>query len=176
MNNYLAIGRRKSAGAQVSIYLRVEPERQVRLSQTKTRPDAPFLINKKTIDEYFQNDTNSIEAILFFTTFLPSASEFRAEQELARPDAQADSGWPDRRGEGPEGKGGFEIQCFVSGGGLTAQKEAICLALARAICKMDQKFRPILKKKAFLTQDSRIKERRKYGLKKARKAPQFSKR
>lgn len=68
------------------------------------------------------------------------------------------------------------IQGWVSGGGLSAQKDAVCGALARGICQIDKKFIPILKKKGFLTQDSRIKERRKYGLKKARKAPQYSKR
>lgn len=64
----------------------------------------------------------------------------------------------------------------VEGGGLVGQAEAIKLAVARALCEIEKSYRSSLKIKGFLTRDSRIKERRKYGLKKARKAPQFSKR
>lgn len=64
----------------------------------------------------------------------------------------------------------------VSGGGMTGQVEAIQLGLARAVCKLEASNRDVLKDKGLLTRDSRIKERKKYGLKKARKAPQFSKR
>ena len=67
-----------------------------------------------------------------------------------------------------------KIIVTVSGGGLTGQKDAICLALARAL--MQSGFYPVLKKQNWLTQDARVKERKKYGLKKARKAPQYSKR
>nr|YP_009519029.1 ribosomal protein S9 [Boodleopsis sp. H.0758]AYC64941.1 ribosomal protein S9 [Boodleopsis sp. H.0758] len=69
-----------------------------------------------------------------------------------------------------------EINIKVSGGGITGQKNAIILALARALCKIDNSFHYIFKKQGLLTQDSRIKERKKYGLKKARKASQYSKR
>lgn len=69
-----------------------------------------------------------------------------------------------------------QINIQVSGGGLSGQAQACRLALARALQKHNCSYQTILKKKGFLTQDSRIKERRKYGLKKARKAPQFSKR
>lgn len=69
-----------------------------------------------------------------------------------------------------------KINIKVWGGGLSGQAQACRLALARALQKHNASYQPILKKKGFLTQDSRIKERRKYGLKKARKAPQFSKR
>nr|YP_009472729.1 ribosomal protein S9 [Codium arenicola]ARO74380.1 ribosomal protein S9 [Codium arenicola] len=69
-----------------------------------------------------------------------------------------------------------QINIQVSGGGLSGQAQACRLALARALQKQNSSYQTILKKKGFLTQDSRIKERRKYGLKKARKAPQFSKR
>nr|AMP43338.1 ribosomal protein S9 [Tetraselmis sp. CCMP 881] len=64
----------------------------------------------------------------------------------------------------------------VNGGGITGQVEAIQLGLARALCKLENSHRDLLKDKGFLTRDARIKERKKYGLKKARKAPQFSKR
>jgi small subunit ribosomal protein S9 len=70
----------------------------------------------------------------------------------------------------------FDIIVLVKGGGLTGQAEAIKLGIARLLCKMDKKNRPILKPWGFLTRDSRIKERKKYGLRKARKAPQYSKR
>ncbi len=70
----------------------------------------------------------------------------------------------------------FDIVAIVNGGGLTGQSQAIQLGIARLLCKMDPKNRAILKPFGFLTRDSRIKERKKYGLRKARKAPQYSKR
>jgi small subunit ribosomal protein S9 len=70
----------------------------------------------------------------------------------------------------------FDIITLVNGGGLTGQTEAIQLGVARQLCKLDNQNRAILKPFGFLTRDSRIKERKKYGLRKARKAPQYSKR
>lgn len=70
----------------------------------------------------------------------------------------------------------FDIVALVNGGGLTGQAEAIQLGVARLLCNMDKENRTILKPFGFLTRDSRIKERKKYGLRKARKAPQYSKR
>jgi small subunit ribosomal protein S9 len=70
----------------------------------------------------------------------------------------------------------FDIVTLVKGGGLTGQAHAIQLGVARQLCKMDTQNRVILKPFGFLTRDSRIKERKKYGLRKARKAPQYSKR
>jgi small subunit ribosomal protein S9 len=70
----------------------------------------------------------------------------------------------------------FDVYAKVSGGGFTGQAGAVRLGIARALVKADSELRPILKKAGFLTRDPRMKERRKYGLKKARKAPQFSKR
>jgi small subunit ribosomal protein S9 len=70
----------------------------------------------------------------------------------------------------------FDIIAVVKGGGLTGQTEAIQLGVARLLCKMESQNRSILKPFGFLTRDARIKERKKYGLRKARKAPQFSKR
>lgn len=64
----------------------------------------------------------------------------------------------------------------VKGGGISSQLDAICLGISKAICLMKGESRNILKKKLLLRRDARIKERRKYGLKKARKAPQYSKR
>jgi small subunit ribosomal protein S9 len=73
-------------------------------------------------------------------------------------------------------EGRFDVIASVRGGGITGQAGAIRLGLARALLKADPDLRVHLKKAGFLTRDPRMKERRKYGLKKARKAPQFSKR
>jgi len=70
----------------------------------------------------------------------------------------------------------FDIIARVQGGGLTGQAAAIQLGVARRLCELDKENRPILKPFGFLTRDARIKERKKYGLRKARKAPQYSKR
>lgn len=72
--------------------------------------------------------------------------------------------------------GRFDVLVSVEGGGVSGQAGAIRLGLARALLKADPGLRLYLKKAGFLTRDPRMKERRKYGLKKARKAPQFSKR
>lgn len=70
----------------------------------------------------------------------------------------------------------YDVRVSVKGGGFTGQAGAIRHGLARALNEADADFRPVLKKAGFLTRDSRMKERKKYGLKKARRAPQFSKR
>ena len=70
----------------------------------------------------------------------------------------------------------YDILASVHGGGIAGQAGAIRHGIARALLKVDGEFRSPLKKAGFLTRDPRMKERRKYGLKKARKAPQFSKR
>ena len=70
----------------------------------------------------------------------------------------------------------YDIVVNVYGGGLTGQAGAICHGISRALCEADENLRAELKKAGFLTRDSRVKERKKYGLKKARKASQFSKR
>ncbi len=71
---------------------------------------------------------------------------------------------------------GFDISVKLSGSGKKAQVDAMRLGFAKALVKLEPNLRPILKTKGFLTRDPRMKERKKYGLKKARKAPQFSKR
>lgn len=72
--------------------------------------------------------------------------------------------------------GRFDIFVKAHGGGISGQAGAVRLGLARALIQADPNLRPILKKAGFLTRDPRMKERRKYGLKKARRAPQYSKR
>jgi small subunit ribosomal protein S9 len=70
----------------------------------------------------------------------------------------------------------FDVRANLKGGGITGQAGALRLAIARALIELDPEDRPALKKAGFLTRDPRVKERKKYGLKKARKAPQYSKR
>jgi len=70
----------------------------------------------------------------------------------------------------------YDTVVLVHGGGITSQAGAIRHGISRALLIVDETYRPVLKKAGFLTRDPRMKERRKYGLKKARKAPQFSKR
>ncbi|MGI5901662.1 MAG: 30S ribosomal protein S9 [Desulfitobacteriia bacterium] len=72
--------------------------------------------------------------------------------------------------------GKYDLLARVHGGGTTGQAGALRLGIARALLKADPSLRPTLKRAGFLTRDPRMKERKKYGLKKARKAPQFSKR
>ena len=73
-------------------------------------------------------------------------------------------------------EGQYDIYINVFGGGLTGQAGAMRHGIARALLEVGEDFRPVLKKAGFLTRDSRAKERKKYGLKGARRAPQFSKR
>lgn len=75
-----------------------------------------------------------------------------------------------------EAAGKFDVYVNVCGGGFTGQAGAIRHGIARALVLADEAYKADLKKAGFLTRDSRTKERKKYGLKKARKAPQFSKR
>jgi small subunit ribosomal protein S9 len=70
----------------------------------------------------------------------------------------------------------FDISLKLKGGGKSGQADAARLAVAKAITAMNEELRPTLKKAGFMKRDSRVKERKKYGLKRARKAPQFTKR
>jgi small subunit ribosomal protein S9 len=70
----------------------------------------------------------------------------------------------------------YDISVHVNGGGITGQRDAIKLGVARALLKIDPDMRPALKKEKFLTRDARVKERKKPGLKRARKAPTYTKR
>ena len=75
-----------------------------------------------------------------------------------------------------ETEGRYDIFARIEGGGITGQAGALRHSIARALVDLDPDLRPILKRAGMLTRDAREKERRKYGLKKARKAPQYSKR
>jgi small subunit ribosomal protein S9 len=73
-------------------------------------------------------------------------------------------------------QGSYNVEALVHGGGPSGQAGALRLGIARALLQIDETFRPPLKKAGLLTRDPRVKERKKYGLRKARKRPQYSKR
>lgn len=75
-----------------------------------------------------------------------------------------------------ENTGKFNVIAKVNGGGVSGQSGAICHGIARALVQSDENLRPILRQHGLLTRDSRVKERKKVGLKRARKAPQYTKR
>lgn len=75
-----------------------------------------------------------------------------------------------------EATGKYDVKVNVRGGGISGQAEAVRMAISRALCEADGENRPPLKKEGFLTRDSRMVERKKYGRRKARKKFQFSKR
>ncbi|HEX6513100.1 MAG TPA: 30S ribosomal protein S9 [Chloroflexota bacterium] len=75
-----------------------------------------------------------------------------------------------------ETMGRFNTTVRVEGGGVTGQAEAVRHGIARALCRADEAYRPVLSKAGLLTRDPRERERKKYGLKRARKAPQYTKR
>lgn len=70
----------------------------------------------------------------------------------------------------------YDVSVLVNGGGVTGQRDAVLLGLARALVKMDEELRPPLRHNGYLTRDPRVKERKKPGLKRARKAPTYTKR
>lgn len=70
----------------------------------------------------------------------------------------------------------YDVSARVQGGGKSGQADACCLAVAKALAAVNPEWRPTLRKAGYLVGDSRVKERKKYGLKRARKAPQFTKR
>lgn len=75
-----------------------------------------------------------------------------------------------------EDRSGLDISVLVKGGGVTGQRDAVILGIARALLKMNPDLRPVMRKGGFLTRDPRVKERKKPGLKRARKAPTYTKR
>ena len=78
--------------------------------------------------------------------------------------------------ETTETLGRFNVMATVNGGGVSSQAGAVRHGISRALAVMDESLRPVLRRSSLLTRDSRVKERKKYGLKRARKAPQFTKR
>ena len=125
---FLGTGRRKKSVARV------------RLQAGKGN----FVINEKSIDEYFGYETLKMIAKAALTL--------------------------------TETEGKFDVFVNVRGGGYTGQAGAIRHGIARALVKADESLKPAIKKAGYLTRDPRMKERKKYGLKAARRTPQFSKR
>ena len=72
--------------------------------------------------------------------------------------------------------GKYDVKVNLDGGGMTGQAEALCLAISRFLCKINEEYRPALKAKGFMRRDPRMVERKKFGQRKARKRFQFSKR
>lgn len=147
-----AVGRRKEAVAQVQI----------------VRGTGQFIINDKTAQDYLHNNSCSLLSV-------KAPFDVLQKNEISQ-------------GESALNVESFDTIVKVKGGGLIGQAEAIKLGLARALCDIESlstnsneinnhtEIRKQLKTKGYLTQDSRVKERRKYGLKKARKASQYHKR
>ena len=125
---YMGTGRRKTSVARVFL----------------TPGNGKFIINKKDIEEYFDQDTLKVTA--------------KSPLEVT------------------ESLGKFDVYVTVKGGGFTGQAGAIRHGIARALLEVSAELRPVLKRAGYLTRDPRKKERKKYGLKKARRSPQFSKR
>jgi small subunit ribosomal protein S9 len=73
-------------------------------------------------------------------------------------------------------QGRYDVLATLEGGGLTGQADALRLGISRALIVLDEELRPVLKKAGLLTRDARVVERKKYGLRKARRAPQYTKR
>lgn len=128
---FYAVGRRKTAIAQVRIYPVDTQERGV-------------VINQKKLEEYF--------------------SIARLRNVVKTPLSSV----------GQEEK--FDVSVVVSGGGINSQAEAVRLGISKALVEFDENFRKVLRSLGLLTRDSRVVERKKPGLKKARRAPQWSKR
>ncbi len=129
---FYAVGRRKTAIAQVRVY------------KKSNSSEKEYVVNGKTMKEYF-----------------PTSHEwdFFNEPIILT---------------GLDGK--IVVTVLVKGGGLSGQSQAVRLGIARALVKMDEGLRPILKSSGLLTRDSRVVERKKPGLRKARRRPQWSKR
>ncbi len=129
---FYAVGRRKSAVAQVRIF------------KYEGADEKAYVVNDKLMKDYF-----------------PTSNEWDIFTEALRV-------------SGAEGKIGVSV--LVKGGGLSGQAQAIRLGIARALTEMDADLRPILKANELLTRDARVVERKKPGLRKARRSPQWSKR
>ncbi len=125
---YYAVGRRKTASAQVRIY----------------PGEGKIVINNKPFEEYF---TRPVDLVTVMAPLKAAGMEDKVN-----------------------------ITVVVKGGGVSGQAGAVAHGIARALSVMDEDLRPVMRKGGFLTRDARMKERKKYGLKRARKAPQYTKR
>ncbi len=127
-------------------YIEAVGRRKTSIARVRATPSAKgsFVINDKSIDEYFSTEAQRLIAMEAFVTAKTAEH--------------------------------FAVTAKLIGGGIHSQAEALRHALARILIKVDPELRKTLKKEGLLMRDPRAKERRKFGLKKARKAPQWSKR
>ena len=132
-------------------YVEAVGRRKTSTARVRITPSAKshFIVNSKDAKEYFQTEEE--------------------RRLVLGPISKVDS-----LGEEPKTK--WSVEAHVSGGGIHSQAEAVRHGIARALTEFDEELRGSLKKLGFLKRDPRAKERRKFGLKKARKAPQWSKR
>jgi small subunit ribosomal protein S9 len=162
------VGRRKEAVAQVQI----------------VKGTGLFLINNIPVQQYLHNNTCSILSVKAPLNILNAVSGSSQTNELTSDQNSNETGIDLTLQKENSSLALIDTIVKVKGGGLVGQAEAIKLGLARAICSLtisdsitsQDEVRKLLKDKGYLTQDSRVKERRKYGLKKARKATQYNKR
>lgn len=167
-----SIGRRKEAVATLRI----------------VKGNGKFLINNKTASDYLHNNSNNLMAIQAPLDMLQKFSATAGEAPTSESNHSEFSNSNNNQNSNNESylPSNLDILVKVQGGGLVGQAEAIKLAVARAVClltntvwpslEMQETMKKTLKDKGYLTQDARVKERRKYGLRKARKAPQYNKR
>jgi len=149
-----AVGRRKSAVARVRLFNHVR-DRKSKISVGSQRDPVSNVVNKSK--EKGQIDIN----------------QKKMEEAVSLGELQNIIKFPFKITKMEKE---FYVSVKVSGGGIKSQAEAIRLGISRALIKFNPDFRKALKAEGFLTRDSRVKERKKFGLKKARKAPQWSKR
>ena len=160
MQSYYGIGRRKSAMAQVFINENlIKKKKPSTLLTTSQLENCEIMVNNKTFLTYFQKDESAIQKIQKFLKIFGFKLNLENSLNNSAPSSKKKT-----------------ITVRTAGGGLASQKDAICLALANSFCRMNSEFLPQIKEQKWLTQDARVKERKKYGLKKSRKAPQYSKR
>lgn len=145
----IATGRRKTAVAQVQLI----------------KGSGQLTINGKDDVTYFQGSVSSIHCVKAPLKFLNSEQKELFSMICVKSPLEVLNLEKD-----------YDLIVKVKGGGFVGQAEAIQLGISRALCDLKDTYRGILKYRGFLRRDSRSKERKKYGLKKARKAPQYSKR
>ena len=159
---YEGIGRRKTSTARVRLH---------------TGGTGAITVNDKPVDEYFgrQTDAQNVAAPLklagvdqrFDVTVKVSGGGDTGQADAQNVAAPLRLAGVDQR---------FDVTVKVSGGGDTGQSDAAAMGVARALLEIDQEYKSMLRKAGYLTRDARAKERKKPGLKRARKAPQYTKR
>ena len=142
----------KTTKTEKGEYIEAVGRRKTSIARVRLLPNTKgvFMINDKAFKDYFKTEELRLVATVPFNKV---------------------------NGDVPVGEAGkYSVTAKVSGGGIHSQAEALSHAIARALLKADEASKTALRQNKLLTRDSRMKERRKFGLKKARKSPQWSKR